>query len=523
MPSLREMWAEFETAARAEISARGYGSMHWTLQLPDPDRDYLGEISVFERNDSDGYRTTNYPMGPFLATGLTSGNQRDYRRFRYGPGGRVTIDVPIDAPALRSRFSRGLRYSGSTVSDRQILTALGVDDLVPSRHQMAVVRISWGGGATLGYALAEGFSRENLNRCCSCREVNTHACCRGAGRGYQARCSIDGLMRAGSSVCSCPGASSAETGRCAHDWDRVQVSNYTSASPSGFRSLAADDGRVLWSSSASSDVPYYLGIEWEVSGDDEQIQAGVLRTLTDTPWVNPNGEFPLVIKQDSSVEGEEICFSPMTPGAALAFPWDEMADHLGNRREPSGHGVHIHISNSAFTEEQMCEWVNLTNITLRPLAEAVARRRGSEWGRFNRTPIEYDSMTGRRTRGSFSENGRYSAVNAYTHHGTHEMRIFRSADTGEQMRAALAFMIGTAEYVRSDAFTPGASAEQFRTWAGLNRPDLEEMLMPYFPASTPERTTPTVSAGGVAPWAAAEVTTSNGGGASSFRTERTFF
>lgn len=497
MTSLREHWAMFRGRVEEEVARRGYPGFVWTLEDNEGDR---YPFSIIDRTET-GWASMEFPLGPFTGNGLMQASQLRLRRYRYGTGGRVVVD---DVPSYeRATFARYFRYQTRTVSDRTILGRLGLLDRVPENYSMGIPVVSFN-GARIGYA-APNLPTEmglTINRCCSCREVNTHVCCRsGYGGGYSVNCSICDLPRTAVSrnACRCNGESAADGERCSHNWEAVVVDNYTTPAPNGFRSLSAETGAPLWSSSASSDIPYYLGIEWEVSGDDEQIQRGILQTMHESEWVNANGHMPLILKSDSSVDGEEICFSPMSPGAALAFPWDEMADNLDRSfNEPSGHGIHVHISGTAFGGDstQLARWVDLVNIHARPMAQHVARRAGSSWARFN----SQRAVDGR----LLSQNGRYSAVNANTHHNTHEVRIFRSADTGDQMRAAVAFVAATVDYIREGGNETDMLG--FRDWvlASTYSTHLEEWFPAGFPANPSETT---VSAGGMTAasdqWAAA--------------------
>lgn len=514
MPSLREMWEAFP--ARVEAEVRRYGYRDFAFVLNPEAREFPFPISVTDRV-GDGWGARDYPMGPFIGNGVTSGSQSNLRRFRYGTGGRVVVDnVPS---AVQSEFRRSLRYTNRTMSDRSIVERFGLADLVPQGHSIALPAVSFNGNV-IGYAAPTSIPVD-MNRCCSCREVNTHSCCRGGYRSYQVNCSICDLPRGvnprNNCVCNAGNLSGTDGERCQHNWEAVRVDNYTSPAPNGFRSLSAEGGDPLWSSHPSDDIPYYLGIEWEVSGDADSIGRGILQTMEGSPWINSNGHMPLIVKSDSSVEGEEICFSPMSPAAALAFPWDEMAGNLDrNYDEPDGHGVHVHISASAFGSDDAAfrRWVDLVNIHARPMAQHIARRNSSEWGRFNGREVVGTAR-------GVSENGRYSAVNANTGHGTHEVRIFRSADTGDEMRAAIAFVAASVDYIR-DGGTHTDMVE-FRSWVTMGTAYAEH-LEDWFPAgfgitSVVEEDPVTASNN---PWAEAPQTIS-AGGVGSFRIEPTFW
>lgn len=516
MTSLREHWTQFRGRVEREVARRGYSGFVFTLE--DNERHGRYPFTVLDRTDT-GWANVEFPLGPFAGNSLMPARQDQMTRYRYGTGGRVVVDtLPNYAPSVWARY---FRYTNRTVGDRTILDRLGVADQVPDGYSMGIPQVTFN-GTRVGWAVPNLLDNVAINRCCSCREVNTHVCCRsGYSSGFSFNCSICNLPRTEVSrnSCRCNGQSATTSNeRCSHNWEAVQVDNYSTPAPNGFRSLSAETGAPLWSSSPSSEIPYYLGIEWEVSGDDEQIQRGILQTMHGSPWVNSAGRMPLIVKSDGSVEGEEICFSPMSPGAALAFPWDEMADNLDRSYdEPDGHGVHVHISDTAFggDEEMLRRWVDLVNINARPMAEHVARRGGSSWARFNgqRAADEY--------RRALSQNGRYSAINANTHHNTHEVRIFRSADTGDQMRAAIAFVAATVDYVRDGGDHTDMAA--FRIWVmgSTYSTHLGEWFPAGFPANPSESA---VSAGGMTAaaeaWAAAPETEVSTG---SFRLDRNIF
>lgn len=231
-----------------------------------------------------------------------------------------------------------------------------------------------------------------------------------------------------------------------------------------------------------SDQPYYLGFELEIS-------AGNFDTSPIYRWCEDHGHRGMLYcKEDGSVDGFEIVSHPMTPEFFDSVPWDSFFEMLESNwpmrgyDEPTGHGLHVHVSRTAFPHNStLARWSYLLN-RYQSHVERVARRTSSNWARFTPYPVsltipyENPQRRGRwesrpdprlvcgcctervwvadtmsRIRHQFQTRAypeRYQAVNLTNSH-TVEVRVFRSTRKTEEFTAALHFVAATVEFVRT--------------------------------------------------------------------------
>jgi hypothetical protein len=223
--------------------------------------------------------------------------------------------------------------------------------------------------------------------------------------------------------------------------------------------------------------PYYLGVELEIG-----TQRYSARTLLE--WARDNAYRGFVdAKADSSVSGYEIATGTMTPQAFEALDWDGFFDVLrathGDKHdqrakdgESSRHGLHVHVSRSAFNGSDVALAAFAYMITLdgSKHLERVARR--SPYSYCNRVESPVSGVLSDLYRAS---NGGYSgtritdksrkflrqgqrayaggksfgrdAVNLGNEH-TVEIRAFKSTRRAEDFRNSVRFVYMMVDYIR---------------------------------------------------------------------------
>lgn len=234
----------------------------------------------------------------------------------------------------------------------------------------------------------------------------------------------------------------------------------------------------IWFGGRGAD--YYLGFELEISADRYD-------TTPITTWCANNGHADMVYcKEDGSVEGFEIVSHPMTPEFFDSVNWESffaMLDHhypLSRSDEPSGHGLHVHVSRTAFPHKStLARWSYLLNRNEDHVCR-VARRSHSSWARFTPYPVRALLPYERNQCDSWVENGaplpcgccyesvrvtdmsrrlryqyqtvaypeRYQAVNL-TNDQTVEVRVFKSTRKPDEFISSLHFVIASVEFARS--------------------------------------------------------------------------
>jgi len=205
------------------------------------------------------------------------------------------------------------------------------------------------------------------------------------------------------------------------------------------------------------DGPRFMGWELETSMmGDRGANAERIITTAD-PYV--------YLKEDGSISnGFEIVSHPMSYGWAMdSFPW-EMFDTMkvNGMRPDATTGLHVHVSKEAFkSKAHLYRWMKFFYRNKHHV-QSIARRDSEDWCRFTQRPairgivnqlfdypgqgaygdVEYIDRYGQR---QFFYNERYVAINTQNPH-TLEVRIFRSTDSVQEMKAALGFVDASVRY-----------------------------------------------------------------------------
>lgn len=231
------------------------------------------------------------------------------------------------------------------------------------------------------------------------------------------------------------------------------------------------------------DAPYYLGFELEISASN-------FDTSPITAWCNRHADTAgmLYCKEDGSVNGFEIVSHPMTPEFFDSVDWAgffAMLEHaypMSGRDEPAGHGLHVHVSRTAFPHKStLARWSYLLNRHSDHVCR-VARRSFSNWAKFTDYPVKAVLPYERSRRRTWYENGaaicdqgccfervrveevsdgrltrqyqttvhpdRYTAVNLTNDH-TVEVRVFKSTRKPDEFVSSLHFVVATVEFART--------------------------------------------------------------------------
>lgn len=100
------------------------------------------------------------------------------------------------------------------------------------------------------------------------------------------------------------------------------------------------------------DADYYLGVELEISADRYNPRTRYVRNWAERVLGSSDN---VSCKADSSVSGYEIVTQPMTHEFFESVDWAEFFRMLENvdstYEEPDGHGLHVHISRTAFKSD----------------------------------------------------------------------------------------------------------------------------------------------------------------------------
>lgn len=219
-------------------------------------------------------------------------------------------------------------------------------------------------------------------------------------------------------------------------------------------------------------TPYYLGFELEVTSYNENEDA-----LRIKEWADANiGRDSLYMKHDGSVEGFEIVSHPMTPQFFESIDWrgfmaQVRANDSGESTyEPHGHGLHVHVSRTAFPNNlTLARWLYMWNCQRnRREAISLCRRESSEWAGFKPEDVKQLAMLNKqgritenrmlcpcgcgeplRTANRFYPNfQRYSLINL-TNRETVEFRGFRSTRRADHFKKSIRSIYRSVDYVRS--------------------------------------------------------------------------
>lgn len=207
--------------------------------------------------------------------------------------------------------------------------------------------------------------------------------------------------------------------------------------------------------------PTYLGLE---------LEASVAVSVASEIHENHGGL--IYCKSDSSVEGFELVTHPMTYEWAVEnFPWDVLRTMAANGRAGEN-GVHVHVSKAAFDgQDHIAAWMTLI-YAHRSQVEAIARRSGSTWAR-------WDAIQSHATlvdKIVYGESNRYSAIND-TNEKTFEMRVFASSLDKREVLAALGLVDASVEYCRTPAAQAGdVDWDSFQSWVWNQGAKYESLL-----------------------------------------------
>lgn len=265
---------------------------------------------------------------------------------------------------------------------------------------------------------------------------------------------------------------------------------------------------------------YFLGVELEISARSGSSAYPIY------DWARNNGHDGLFYcKEDSSVCGFEIVTHPMSPSYFESVDWDAFMAMLnreyplrnGNTEENNEHGLHVHISRSAFRSPvHLARWSLLLNRSSEHV-ERIARRSGSGWAAFRarscvsdvlatdnrvasrfierhmaRTPIrctcdgcvwlpeDQRTITGYRAAVGYKRirpdyPPRYSVTNMHNDH-TVEVRAFKSTRNADEFRDSVRLVYTSADYVASHA----TSAHVIPSWGAFTE-YVRDNVPAYFP------------------------------------------
>ena len=215
--------------------------------------------------------------------------------------------------------------------------------------------------------------------------------------------------------------------------------------------------RPAWLGGSPSEVPYFLGFELEVTSYSPDDDAHRI-----TQWADANiGQGALYCKHDGSVEGFEIVSHPMTPQFFETIDWRgffaevRKNDNNGSTYEPTGHGLHVHVSRTAFDNPlTLARWVYMWNCqNNRSRAIELCRRHSSQWANFTEGDVKQIHRVAKAekswTRHAFYPSfQRYSLINL-TNPDTVEFRGFRSTRRADHFRRSIRSIYQTVDYVRN--------------------------------------------------------------------------
>lgn len=221
-----------------------------------------------------------------------------------------------------------------------------------------------------------------------------------------------------------------------------------------------------------TESPYYLGFELEVTSYDEGNDAQRVKDWTDANI----GKDSVYLKEDGSVDGFEIVSHPMTPEFFESVDWRAFMSVVrqndsGDRSyEPSGHGLHVHVSRTAFPNTlTLARWIYLWNAQRnRRTAIDLCRRESSNWAMFRDNDIRQLARVGRSKRREaldgwpnsvfYPNFERYSLINL-TNDATVEFRGFRSTRRADAFKKSVRSIYRSVDYVRN--MRPGLSTEAY--------------------------------------------------------------
>jgi len=208
---------------------------------------------------------------------------------------------------------------------------------------------------------------------------------------------------------------------------------------------------------------FYIGFELEISSDTER-----MRPLRDWSEQHLGSRTALDPKRDGSVEGFEIASMPMTPEFFEDVDWDSFMAMLNEHyatfddsesREPTGHGLHVHIGRIAFERDDVAQamFSYLIGQDNGSHLERVGRREATSYCEKVAKPLSTALVDLRRKTGTGGyqadriarKGGAQPGRNAINLTGgdTIEIRAFRSTRDADHLRAAVRMVYLAARYV----------------------------------------------------------------------------
>jgi hypothetical protein len=246
---------------------------------------------------------------------------------------------------------------------------------------------------------------------------------------------------------------------------------------------------------------FHIGFELEVSSPERDgADVGSLRDWSQNHLGHPAA---LDFKEDCSVSGFEIVSQPMTPEFFESVNWEsfftvlnrdhETWDH-SESREPTAHGLHVHVSKTAFNDDLVMEamFVYLLGQADGTHLERVARRPSTGYAAKVDKPVStllsYAATTGRKKHSAKQQRrlgNVYAGRNAInvSPSSTFEIRAFRSTRRPEHLKAAVRLVYLATQYVRMLRSTNGGFVspkaiqwDTFVTWVESVHPDAADAL-----------------------------------------------
>lgn len=232
---------------------------------------------------------------------------------------------------------------------------------------------------------------------------------------------------------------------------------------------------------------YYLGFELEISASSGSVSP-ILQ------WADQNLGYDdaLDCKEDSSVDGFEIATQPMTPDFFEQVKWESLFDLLNNEfplsgsREPTGHGLHVHIGRVAFARDDIALAAFCYLIGQDDHLERIGRRAPTTYCKRVEKPVSTAIKRANQDTGKHHKQAMKSSIrNLYPdrdainlqNHRTIEIRAFRSTRNADELRDAVRLVYVAAEYVRMLRFGGRHVSPRslqwgaFCAWVAVNYPD----------------------------------------------------
>lgn len=205
---------------------------------------------------------------------------------------------------------------------------------------------------------------------------------------------------------------------------------------------------------------YYLGIELEISADDDESAMPIYE------WAEANlgSRDAIVCKEDGSVEGFEIVTQPMTPQFFESVNWESFMDLINDNHpissyygedEPSEHGLHVHIGRTAFNNDDVAIAAYSYLMAQGDHMERIGRREAYHYCEKVTYPVSQaiSAMGERKQTAQVTKvqcRGIWAARNAINlqNSNTIEIRAFRSTRSANELRNAVRLTYIAAEYIR---------------------------------------------------------------------------